>query len=323
MSKFEKYQTLIIFAAMPLGLLLGQIGIIEQYAENLVTPFLFVMLFGAFLNIPLKDYRKAFTNVRFSITTILINFVWTPILVWILGKIFLTGSPVMQIGFIMLMVTPCTDWYLIFTNVAKGNVPLSTTVLPVNLVFQIVLLPVYLLIFGGVTGTVNIEEVINSVMIMLIFPFLMAQIGKWLLNKIQNSDKKEKIFSIFTALQTILLAMAIMAMFASKGKNLLASLNVVAVLLIPIVLFYIINFILAQGVGKGFHYSYEDTASLTLTTIAKNSPMTLGVALMAFPNEPLIHLIMVIEPLIELPAMMLITRMLLIIRKRRPVNTGI
>lgn len=316
MRKLEKYQTLIIFVAMPLGLLLSQITIIEQYAETFITPFLFVMLFGAFLNIPLKDYRKAFSNVRFSITTILINFVWTPILVWLLGKIFLSHPPIMQIGFIMLMVTPCTDWYLIFTGVVKGNVPLSATMLPINLVLQVVLLPVYILTFGGVSGTVNIQSVISSVAIMLILPFSLAQIVKWLLSKMQNHDKKERIFSLFGALQTLLLSMAILSMFASKGKNLLASLNVVAILLVPIILFYIINFILAQGIGKVFHYSYEDTASLTLTTLAKNSPMTLGVALMAFPNEPLIHLIMVIEPLIELPAMMLLTRILLIIRKR-------
>jgi ACR3 family arsenite efflux pump ArsB len=317
MSKLEKYQTLIIFAAMPLGLLLGQIKIIETYADNFVTPFLFIMLFGAFLNIPLKDYRKAFSNVRFSITTIGINFIWTPILVWLLGKLFLSHSPVMQLGFIMLMVTPCTDWYLIFTGMVKGNVPLSATVLPVNLVFQVVLLPVYLLIFGGVSGNVNILDVINSVIIMLILPFTLAQIGKWLLNKMKDSNQKDRIFNMFGSMQTILLAMAISAMFASKARSLLSSLNVVAVLLIPIVLFYIINFLLSQGVGKAFRYSYEDRASLTLTTIAKNSPMTLGVALMAFPNEPLIHLIMVIEPLIELPAMMLITRILLMIRKRQ------
>ena len=222
----------------------------------------------------------------------------------------------MQIGFIMLMVTPCTDWYLIFTGVAKGNVPLSATVLPVNLVLQVLLLPVYLLIFGGVSGTANFQDVIGSVLIMLILPFSLAQIAKWLLNKMRNNAEKEKIFNLCGDLQTILLALAILAMFASKGKELLLSLHVIAILLVPIILFYIINFILAQGVGKGFRYSYEDKASLTLTTIAKNSPMTLGVAFMAFPNEPLIHLIMVIEPLIELPAMMLITKILLIIRKQ-------
>ncbi len=315
MSRLEKYQQLIIFAAMPIGLLFGRIEIIEQYAENFVTPFLFVMLFGAFLNIPLKDYRNAFANIKFSATTVLINFVWTPILVWLLGKMFLSGSPILQIGFIMLMVTPCTDWYLIFTGVAKGNVPLSATVLPVNLVLQIILLPFYLLIFGGATGTVNIQEVLMSITVMLFLPFSLAQMGKFLLNKMRSDERRDKVFAVFGSSQIMLLAMAILAMFAAKGNSLLANLNVVAVLLIPLVLFYIINFILVQLVGKGFKYSYEDKASLTFTTIAKNSPMTLGVALLAFPNEPLIHLIMIIEPLIELPAMMLITRALLLIRK--------
>jgi len=320
MGILDKYQTLIIFAAIPIGLLIGQIGIIEQYAENFVTPFLFVMLFGAFLNIPLNDYRKAFKNTRFSATVVLINFVWTPILVWLLGRTFLSGSPILQIGFIMLMVTPCTDWYLIFTGMAKGNVPLSATVLPVNLVLQVILLPVYLLIFGGISGTVDIQAVISSVIIMLILPFILAQVGKLLLKKVRT-EKAEKVHSLFGSLQIILLSMAIAAMFASKGNDLLASLNIVVVLILPFLLFYVINFILAQIVSKGFRYSYENTASLTLTTIAKNSPMTLGVALLAFPDEPLIHLIMIIEPLLELPMMMLITKTLLIIRKRRIKTT--
>jgi ACR3 family arsenite efflux pump ArsB len=314
----ERCQTLIIFSAIPIGLLFGLIPLVEQYAEIFVTPFLFVMLFGAFLNISLRDYRKAFANIKFSVTTVSINFVWTPLVIWALGKLFLSGSPILQIGFIMLMVTPCTDWYLVFTGVVKGNVPLSASVLPANLVFQVVLLPVYLLIFGGASGTVNIESVLVSITVMLLLPFSLAQAVKLLLGRMQTSDKRVKIPAIFSSLQTVLLAMAIMAMFASKGGSLLGNLNIAAALLIPIVLFYIINFILAQLVGRFFRYSYEDTASLTLTTIAKNSPMTLGVALMAFPREPLIHLIMIIEPLIELPAMMLITRALLIIRKKTP-----
>ncbi len=47
----------------------------------------------------------------------------------------------------MLMVTPCTDWYLIFTEIAKGNVALSTAILPVNLILQVLLLPIYLFLF--------------------------------------------------------------------------------------------------------------------------------------------------------------------------------
>ncbi len=44
----------------------------------------------------------------------------------------------------MLMVTPCTDWYLLFTGIARGNVPLSASILPMNLILQLALLPLYL-----------------------------------------------------------------------------------------------------------------------------------------------------------------------------------
>ena len=320
MNKIEKYQTLIIFLAIPVGLLFGQILIVEQYAENFIIPFLFAMLFGVFLNIPLKDYRKAFVNVKFSSTVVLINFLWTPILAWLLANFFFSSCPILQIGFIILMVTPCIDWYLIFTDKAKGNVPLAASVLPANLILQVVLLPVYLLIFAGVPGTVDMHEVFVGVAIILVLPFVLAQLGQFLLNKIQNKDSSKKIFEMSGPLQTIFLAMAIAAMFASKGDSLLANLNIIAMLLIPIVLFYIITFALSQLMGKSFKYSYGDTASLTLTTTAKNSPMMLGVVLLVFPDEPLIHLIMVVAPLIELPAMMLITKMLLMIRRRQKIN---
>lgn len=320
MSKLDKLQTPILLVAIILGLLLGQLSWVEMYSENFVTPFLFAMLFGIFLNIPLRDCKKSFTNIKFSVTTIIINFIWTPILIWLLGKIFLSSSPIMQIGLIMLMVTPCTDWYLIFTGIVKGNVPLSTTILPLNLILQVVLLPVYLFIFGGVSGTINIKELLISIIVMLIIPFILAQITKVFLEKLEKENIKNEIYTFFSSLQIILLSLAIMAIFAAKGSSLLSNFNIVVKFLHPIIIFYVINFTLSQIVGKKFKYSYEDTASLTLTTIAKNSPMTLGVALMAFPNEPIIHLIMLIEPLIELPSMLIITRTLLFIRRRKKIK---
>lgn len=316
MSKLETIQTPMLFIAIIIGMLLGNIPFVEKYAENFVMPFLFIMLFGVFLNTPIQDFKKAFSNIKFSITTVIVNFVWTPFIVVLLGKVFLSDAPIMQIGFLMLMVTPCTDWYLVFTGIVKGNVPLSATVLPINLILQIVLLPVYLYMAAGVSGTVNINQLLSSILFMLIIPFVLAQIAKLFLKNLSNEAKQKKIFNTFSSLQTILLALAIMAMFAAKGSSLIVNLGVVAKLIVPILLFYIVNFLLAQAIGRTFKYTYEDTASLTLTTIAKNSPMTLGVALMAFPNEPLIHLIMLIEPLIELPSMMLITKILLKIRKK-------
>ena len=317
MKVLEKFQTPVLFLAIVAGLLLGYVPVAERHAESLVMPFLLVMLFGVFLNTPVQDFRQAAANVKFTLTAVAINFVWTPLLVIGLGMVFLADSPMMQIGFLMLMVTPCTDWYLVFTGVAKGNVPLSATVLPVNLVLQVVLLPVYLYLAAGVSGSIRMGEVLSGIFFILVVPFVLAQLTRVILAKWSAASKQAKVADTFASLQTLFLALAILSMFAAKGNSLLANLGTVSKLIVPILLFYAVNFVLAQLVGKLYRYRYEETASLTLTTIAKNSPMTLGIALLAFPDEPVIHLIMLIEPLIELPVMMLISKGLLRLRERQ------
>ena len=321
MSLVEKFQTVIVFLSVVIGFFLGQIDFLADQAGHLVIPALFVMLFGLFLSVPLKDLRKSFKNVRFAFVVVVINFVWTPVLVWALGGIFLSAQPALWIGFIMLMVTPCTDWYLVFTGIAKGNVPLSTSILPLNLILQVVLLPVYLFIFADTSGSVNLNALFHSILIILILPFLLAQFTKYILFRCGPGNSGQSRFcDFFSNLQTPMLALAIMAMFASQGRNLLANIHILYWLLLPILIFYAINFILAQIVSKKLKFNYEDTASLTITTIAKNSPMTLGIAVMAFPNEPIIALAMIIEPLVELPVMVLVSRLLLTIKSKRPAS---
>lgn len=67
------------------------------------------------------------------------------------------------------------------------------------------------------------------------------------------------------------------------------------------------------------HLSYQDTVSLSLTTLARNSPVALAIAVTAFSNKPLITLALVIGPLIELPVLTSISQVLLIIRKKKQV----
>src|SRR5690625_5649472 len=101
MGVLDKLQTFIILFAVSLGLLLGQVNIIEQYAENLITPFLLLMLYGLFLTIPLQQLKKAFSNINFLVCSTIINFIWTLILVWCLGSVFLFVFFDFVIGFVM------------------------------------------------------------------------------------------------------------------------------------------------------------------------------------------------------------------------------
>lgn len=134
MDKINKYQTIVILIAVIVGLVIGQSSLISDISASFIIPLLMVMLFGLFLTIDISELKHSFLNIKFSITSILINFVWTPIFAYLLGSIFLNNDIAIWMGFVMLMVTPCTDWYLVFTSVAKGNVPLSTAILPTNLI---------------------------------------------------------------------------------------------------------------------------------------------------------------------------------------------
>jgi len=317
MSTLEKLHTLIILFAVSIGLALGQISVIELNAEHFIVPFLLLMLYGLFLAIPIKDLKKAFSNTKFAGASLMINFIWTPVLAWGLGALFLSNHPALWIGFIMLMVTPCTDWYLVFTGIAKGNVPMSATILPVNLILQVLLLPLYLFLFAGVLETVKISVLLESVFLVLALPFLLANATRFLFHKMSKSEiLEERLIPFFSTGQIIFLSLAIAAMFASQGRYLIENLNVVYTLLIPVLLFFLINFLVGRYISRLLKFSYRDSVSLNLTTLARNSPIALAIAVTAFPDQPLIALALVIGPLIELPLLAVISQILLLIGRQ-------
>ena len=302
MESVNKFQSLVILLMVAIGILLGQIGFVQTYSEYLITPFLMVMLFLVFLQIPLKDILKSFKNLKFTLTAVIINFIWTPFLILVLGRLFLVDHPELLIGYIMLIVTPCTDWYLIFTGISKGNVALGSSILPLNLVLQLVLLPVYVFLIGGSSVDMNTMQLVKGVVSTLIIPLLCAII----IRKI-----------IINNYQGYFLNAAIVSMFASQGKILLENIQVLLILLIPVLLFFVINFCVGRLVGRVMKLNYEDSVALNLTTLARNSPIALAIAVATFPDRPLISLALIIGPLIELPVLFLIAKILIKIRKKK------
>lgn len=314
MGLIEKLYTVIIFIAVMIGLIIGQIDFIQSNAESLIVPLIMAMLTITFLQMPIEDIRAAFKNRKFTYTSVLINFVWTPILSWLLALLFLGDTPALYIGFIMLMITPCTDWYLIFTGIAKGNVALSTAILPVNLILQVILLPFYLLVFGGTTGAIQFPILLESIVTALLIPFILSFLIKMLVRN--NQQLKDRLLSKINNLPIIFLGLAIMAMFASQGQLLVTHLDLLWRITIPILLFFIINFFVSQKVGHLLKFPIADGKSLSMTTLARNSPTALAIAMTAFPNEPLIPLTLVVGPLLELPLLAIVTQMLIGISKK-------
>lgn len=318
MENINKFQSFTIFVMILLGILLGQIDSIQTYSEYLIMPSLTIMLFLVFIQIPLSEIRNSFKNIKFTSTSLVINFVWTPIIVFILGRLFLNNHPELLIGFIMLMVTPCTDWYLIFTGIAKGNVALGSSILPLNIILQLLLLPVYILLIGGTSVSIDIVSLGKGVIFSLMTPLLLSVVArKLIISKIGNSTFEDKLLPKACDYQGYFLNIAIIAMFASQGKILLENYQVLFILLVPILAFFTINFIVGRLVGRAIKLNYQDSVSLSLTTLARNSPVALAIAVASFPDKPLISLALVIGPLIELPVLFLISKILLVIKLKR------
>ncbi|MCQ6962992.1 arsenic resistance protein [Methanolobus chelungpuianus] len=317
MGSIEKYQSLFILLSVFVGLILGQVPFFKDHAAFFIVPFLMVMLYGIFLQVPLGHLRDSFRNWRFAAVSGAVNFIFNPLLAFVLGFLFLRDVPALWIGFIMLMVTPCTDWYLLFTGLSRGNVPLSASILPMNLILQLILLPVYLLIFAGTIAAINPLTLLESVVLVLFIPFFLSLVSKAVLPGMKGEYwLEEKVFPKLGHLQFSFLNLAIISMFASQGEYLVRNPLVLLKLIPPVLLFFTIVFIVGQVIGRKLLFSYEDTASLNLTTLARNSPIVLAIALTAFPEEPLIALALVIGPLIELPVLGVISHALLRIRKR-------
>ena len=313
MDKINKYQTGVILLAVFSGLVLGQMEATAHFSAHLIVPLLMLMLFGLFLTIDLRELQRSFRNVKFSLTSLAINFVWTPIFAYGLGYLFLAQDLPIWIGFVMLMVTPCTDWYLVFTGMAKGNLSLSTAILPINLLLQVLLLPLYLLLFFGQSGNIALAPLLESMLLVLVIPFALALLLKTFIKP--AGFKANSFLTFFETGQVLFLALAVTAMFASEGKNLMNHPNVIIKLLPPILLFFSITFVLSQVISKLFRFSYADKVSLVLTTMARNSPISLAIAVTAFAHEPLIALSLVIGPLIELPVLTFATQVLLKTKK--------
>lgn len=316
MPLVEKAQSFIILAAVLAGLALGYLPAAAQHAANFILPLLMLMLTGVFLQIPLRDFPRAAPFRRVAAASLAMNFVWTPLFAWLLGWLFLRGQPALWVGFFMLMVTPCTDWYLVFTGISKGNLPLSTALLPVNLVLQLLLLPVYLLVFAGAVFPLDWTLILNSIGLVLFLPFIAAAVIRALAVRWRSEPwLKQKLLPPVQSAQIALLALAIAAVFASEGRAIAERPQMFLYLLLPVLLFFGGNLALAYAVSKRLKYSYANFVSLSYTTLARNSPIALAIAVAAFPKEPLVALALVIGPLIELPVLSVISHVLLRIRR--------
>lgn len=140
----ERRQVWIYLAAIVAGLLAGGLWPVAKPAfEGLLWPVLILLLYVTFVQVPLLHVTEVLRDHRFSAAMLLGNFVVLPGLTWaMLG--WLPDDPALRLGVLLVLLVPCTDWFITFSQLGGGNVPRAIAATPVNLLLQLLLLPAYL-----------------------------------------------------------------------------------------------------------------------------------------------------------------------------------
>jgi arsenite transporter len=307
---------LILIAASATGLAVNQRwpGALTNY-DWLVRIGLFLVVYSivAFVRIGRLDPRHLPPKLTaLAITT---NFVLVPAFAWLLGWVVLRNHPDLWAGVILYTLTPCIGWYLIFIDLAEGNIEWGLGMLPIDVILQTLLLPVYLWLFIGNIITVDITQLLTSTATFLLAPLALATLVRAVLERrlpkltdhYKRLVERSKLWS---------LALVLVAIFATQPKLATGDLPAIALITIAITVFFLGIFIIALIVARTAKLSYRDTAALVFETTARNSESVIGIAATAYPGRPLVLLAIIIGPALELPVLLALTKVLLRIKPR-------
>ena len=164
------YFVVVIVAAVG-GLLAPQAA---QRLGGLVTPAIAVLMYAMFLQIPFLQLRQGLANRRFIAALLVANFVLIPLLVWAL-TLGLHDQPAILIGALLVLLTPCIDYVVVFTHLGKGDARLTLAATPLLLLLQLALLPLYLtLIPSEAAVTITLGPFVEAFVLLIAVPLLLA-----------------------------------------------------------------------------------------------------------------------------------------------------
>ncbi len=284
-------------------------GLYTNFNIDLVDFSIIAMLFFLFYNISLDGFLKGIKNKKYISIALLSNFVLIPILAFLLASVFVDTSSAVFIGLIIYLVAPCTDWFLGFTKLADGDVEINSALLPFNLLAQILLLPVYLYVFTANTVGIPIHAFFNVLIYWVLLPFVIAQAARFIVSKF-NTEILEKSNSLAELGMLLSLILLLFSMFNSNVESLISNTAILPNIFIVIFTFFVATFFLVRTISRVFTFYRKEEVSLAMTTAARNAPLMLGISLVLFPQQALIHLVLVIGMLIEIPHLIAITYLL-------------
>jgi len=340
LSFLNKYLTVWIFLAIFVGIGLG--AAIPGVADGLnslsvgttsvpIAMGLILMMWPPLARVKYEELReipKQPEAKKMFGTSLALNYVVGPFLMFALAWIFLPDDVSFRIGLILVGVARCIAMVIVWNSLAEGDAEYAAILVALNSIFQIALYSFYAYFFVAVasewvspgSGTaidIGVWAVAQSVLIYLGIPFAMGIATRYLLLSRRGHDwYNDKLMPALGKVSLLALLFTIVVMFAFKGDYIINQPFDVVRIAIPLVFYFVIMFFLSFGLSIKLKFDYPHATAQSFTAASNNFELAIAVAIGVFGIGSLVAFATVIGPLIEVPVLISLVNVALWLKRR-------